>query len=100
MKSQTENVYNRHRRSFITWCDTRSIDPVTASPATVAAYLLKVMTAASGRSMITQICAALDRWFVEQGCDLPPTRSERVRRIRSKVPRGAIGWKLGGVCQR
>ena len=97
MKSRTENVYARHQRSFIAWCDTQSLDPVTASPVTIATYLLKVISVSPGFATIGQICAALDRWFVEQGCDLPPTRSERVRRIRNRLSPGRGSIRLVGV---
>ena len=93
MKSRTD-PYARHQRSFIVWCDMRSLEPGTASPATVAAYLLDVVSVSSGFGTIGQICAALDRWFVEQGCDLPPTRSERVRRIRVRFPARWQLWRL------
>ncbi len=88
MKTQTKNVYERHLRAFLAWCATQSIDAVTASPATVVTYFLKVMSETPGKGTIGQLSAALDRWFLEQGHDLPPTRSESVAVIRRKAIRG------------
>jgi len=88
MKSQTEKLYGRHVRSFCAWSDTQSIDPTLASPAMIASYLLKVIASTPSRGTTNQICAALDRWFVEQGHDLPPTRSEGVLGIKRRLQAG------------
>lgn len=88
MKPQTKELYGRHLRSFFAWCDTQSIDPAQTSPATIATYLLKVIASTPSRGTTGQIRAALDRWFIEQGHDLPPTRSERVRRIMGRLQAG------------
>jgi hypothetical protein len=92
MKTQTDQAYQRHQRLFIVWCNTRSIEPAAASATAIDAYLREVISATPGRGTVWQVCAALDRWFVEQGCDLPPTRSELVRataRVPSRGP-GAL----------
>lgn len=92
MKTPTDQIYKRHQRLFIAWCNARSTDPASASAAAMDAYLRDVISATPGRGTMRQVCAALDRWFVEQGCDLPPTRSELVRataRVPSRGP-GAL----------
>jgi site-specific recombinase XerD len=76
------DAYTRHQSAFIAWCGARSIDPLQAAGADAAAFLLGVVKPSTARGTVGQICSALDLWFVEQGCDLPPTRSQQVRKIR------------------
>jgi len=97
MKTLTDQIYKRHQRLFIVWCNARSIDPAEASAAAIETYLREVISATSGRGTVWQVCAALDRWFVEQGCDLPPTRSETVR-ATARVPyRGPSALRFAPV---
>ena len=83
MTPTTEKIYQRHRLAFFGWCSTHEIDPVMASPKTIETYLIGVVRISPGHGTVAQILAALDGWFVAHGVDLPPTRSERVRAIKT-----------------
>lgn len=87
-KSRSEYKARERRHyldAFLKWCSRRSIDPLLASPETIEDYLKSIIPTTSTYAAIHSVCSAVDRWFVICGCDLPPTRSERVRVIKRKL---------------
>jgi hypothetical protein len=74
----TRAAYRSDFSLFRTWCDAKGVNPLLASPETVAAFLAHEAERGSAASTITRRCAAIR--YAHRLAELePPTNSERVR---------------------
>jgi integrase len=80
MNKKTKAFYVKRAQPFFAWCSARGICPSEATSAHIEAFLIEKVAAGWKGQTIRVAVLAIDTWLVGQGCGLPCTRSERVRR--------------------
>lgn len=79
-------AYRSDLKDFVRWCEPRGLDPLPASPASVAAYLASLADSGLKASTITRRAAALTSAHREAGFP-PPGASEPVKRVLKGIRR-------------
>jgi site-specific recombinase XerD len=82
----TLRAYRSDLRDFVRWCATHALDPMPASPATVAAYLAALADSGLKASTITRRAAALTSAHRSAGFP-PPTASDPVKAVLKGIRR-------------
>lgn len=82
----TVRAYRSDLKDFVTWCQARGLDPMPASPATVAAYLAALADSGLKASTITRRAAALTSAHRSAGFP-PPTSSDPVKAVLKGIRR-------------
>ncbi len=86
----TRRAYRSDWQIFTTWCSARSLEPLPASPETVARFLSDQATAGAKASTISRRAAAIGYAHKLGGHSEPPTNAEMVKAVMRGIRR-AIG---------
>lgn len=84
--ASTVRAYRSDLTHFAAWCASRALDPMPATPATVAAYLAALADSGLKASTITRRAASLTSAHREQGFP-PPTASDPVKAVLKGIRR-------------
>ena len=82
----TLRAYRSGLRDFVAWCEGMAVDPMPATPSTVAGYAATLADAGKSVSTIEQRLAAI-RWAHDAHDIDPPTASKAVRATMSGIRR-------------